>query len=173
MVFKKWLRALGKLKYVQGDDRPDVECILCAVKDDDERVKSLKVYQDEICFVSLNLYPYNPGHLMVVPNRHIKSLRKLSKEESIHIFRTIQGLQKLLDKLYSPHGYNIGVNEGKNAGGSIEHLHVHIVPRYGAELGYIDIVGKTRIVVEGLESVLKKINENIDDFLNPDFYTNF
>lgn len=173
MVFKKWLQALGKLEYVQGKDRPDVKCILCSVRDDDERVKSLKVYQDDICFVSLNLYPYNPGHLMVVPNRHIKKLTAFTKEESIHIFRTIQGLEMLLDKLYNPLGYNVGINQGKDAGGSIEHIHFHIVPRYGAELGYIDIVGKTRVVVEGLESVMEKVNKHIDEFLNEQFYSDF
>lgn len=173
MVFKKWLQALGKLEYVQGEDRPDVKCILCSVRDNDKRVKSLKVYQDEICFVSLNLYPYNPGHLMVVPNRHIKKLTAFTKAESVHIFRTIQGLEMLLDKLYNPHGYNIGINQGRNAGGSIEHIHFHIVPRYGAELGYIDIVGKTRVVVEGLESVMEKVNEHIDEFLNDEFYSDF
>jgi ATP adenylyltransferase len=136
-------------------------------------VESLKVYNDGLVFVTLNLYPYNPGHLLIVPNRHILKIKEITKEESIHIFRTIQGLQNLLDDLYSPHGYNVGVNERKVAGGSIEHLHFHLVPRYGNELGYIDIVGKTRVVVEGLESVLNKVESNIDNYLNQDFYNSF
>jgi ATP adenylyltransferase len=121
----------------------------------------------------LNLYPYNPGHLLIVPNRHIIRISEITKEESIHIFRTIQGLQNLLNDLYSPHGYNIGVNEKKVAGGSIEHLHFHLVPRYGNELGYIDIVGKTRVVVEGLDSVMKKIKEHISKYLNSNYYSSF
>ena len=71
MIFEKWLRALNKLDYVQGKERPKVDCILCAVRDDDDRVASLKVYHDDICFIVLNLYPYNPAHVMVVSNRHI------------------------------------------------------------------------------------------------------
>lgn len=173
IIFKNWLQALDKLDYVQGKDRPEVDCILCAVRDDDERVKILKIYQDEILFVCLNLYPYNPGHLLVIPLKHIKEYRELSKQEILHISRAIQGLQMLLDDLYDPHGYNIGFNQGRDAGASIEHLHFHIVPRYGAELGYIDIVGKTRVVVEGLDSVKEKIDTNIDKYLNTEFFESF
>lgn len=124
-------------------------------------------------FISLNLYPYNPGHLMIIPNRHTIKFADLTKDESIHIIRTIQGVQLLLDEIYSPKGYNIGINQGIIAGGSIEHIHVHIVPRYGAELGYIDIVGKTRVVPEGLKSVKNKLEENIPRFLNKEFFENF
>ncbi|MGV9199496.1 MAG: HIT family protein [Promethearchaeia archaeon] len=172
-MFKKWLKALGKLEYVQGEHRPDVECILCAVRDDNELVKSLKYYQDDLIFISLNLYPYNPAHSMVVPSVHRTDLVDLTKAESLRIFRAIQGLQLMLNDLYSPKGYNIGINQGRNAGGSIEHLHFHVVPRYGAELGYIDIIGKSRIVVEGLDSVMKKMKENVDDYLNPEFFKEF
>ncbi|MFO8018902.1 MAG: HIT domain-containing protein [Promethearchaeia archaeon] len=172
-MFKKWLRALGKLDYVQGKNRPDVDCVLCAVRDDNEAVKSLKYYQDDLIFISLNLYPYNPAHSMVVPNAHRTELIDMTKAESLRILRAIQGVQMMLNDLYSPKGYNIGINQGRNAGGSIRHLHFHVVPRYGAELGYIDIVGKSRIVVEGLDSVLKKMKENIDDYLNPEFFNNF
>ncbi|MCK4481541.1 MAG: HIT domain-containing protein, partial [Candidatus Lokiarchaeota archaeon] len=149
-MFEKWIQALGKLDYVQGKARPNVDCILCAVRDNDERVRSLKIYEDNICFIVLNLYPYNPAHLMVVTQRHISKFIELVKDELIHITRTIQGIQLLLDDLYSPKGYNIGINQGRDAGGSIEHLHFHIVPRYGSELGFIDIVGNTRVLPEGL-----------------------
>jgi len=167
------LQALGKLEYVQGKTRPDVECILCSVRDNDERVVTLKIYEDEIAFISLNLYPYNPGHSMIVPNRHITKLTDLTKNEAVHIIRVIQGFQNLIDDLYHPRGYNIGVNQGRIAGGSIDHLHFHVVPRYGAELGFIDIVGNTRVVPEGLEAVRKKLEENVDRFLNDEFFNSF
>lgn len=171
-MFKNWLRALGKLDYVQKKDQPDVECILCAVRDNDERIVLLKVYQDEICFICLNLYPYNPAHSMIVPNRHILRFIELTKDEIVHINRAIQGFQLLLDELYSPKGYNIGINEGI-AGASIPHLHFHIVPRYSEELGYIDIIGKSRIVVEGIDSVKQKIESNIKKYLNKEFFERF
>ncbi|MBN1801863.1 MAG: HIT domain-containing protein [Candidatus Lokiarchaeota archaeon] len=169
-MFENWLRALGKLEYAQGKNRPKVECILCSVRDDDDRVVSLKVYQDNIAFVLLNLYPYNPAHIMVVPVRHVLRYIDLTREELIHISRMIQGLQLMIDDLYEPKGYNIGMNQGRQAGGSIEHIHFHIVPRYGSELGFIDIVGKTRVVVEGLEDVKTKISSNIQKYLNNDFF---
>lgn len=146
---------------------------MCAIRDNDKRVKSLKVYQDNLNFVVLNLYPYNVGHLMVCMHRHVLKFVDLSKEEIIHTSRTIQGLQLLLDELYSPRGYNLGINQGTYAGASIEHIHWHVVPRFPSELGFIDIVGDARIVVEGLESVKKKINEKIDAYLNQEFYKRF
>ncbi|MFW9867324.1 MAG: HIT family protein [Candidatus Thorarchaeota archaeon] len=173
MIFKNWLRALGKLDYVQGKARPKVDCILCAVRDDDERVESLKVYDDDICFIVLNLYPYNPGHLMIVTHRHLTNFLDLTKKELIHINRAIQGIQLLLNELYNPKGYNIGLNQGRIAGGSIEHLHFHLIPRYGSELGFIDIVGETRVLPEGLSAVMKKIKERIDKYLNYEFFENF
>jgi len=173
LIFKKWIQALGKLDYVQGKSRPEVDCILCSVRDNDERVKSLKIYEDGYCFITLNLYPYNPAHLMIVTQRHITKFLELTKEELIHITRTIQGIQLLLDDLYNPKGYNIGINQGRDAGGSIEHLHFHIVPRYGSELGFIDIVGETRVLPESLNSVKKKLEDSIKNYLNREFYQNF
>ena len=173
IIFDKWLQALGKLDYVQGKARPKVDCILCAVRDNDERVTSLKIYEDDLCFIVLNLYPYNPAHLMIVTQRHITKFLELTKEELLHITRTIQGIQMLLDDLYNPKGYNIGINQGRDAGGSIDHLHFHLVPRYGSELGFIDIVGKTRVLPEGLDDVKKKLENNINKYLTKKFYDNF
>ena len=110
---------------------------------------------------------------MVVTQRHISKFIELVKDEVIHINRTIQGIQLLLDDLYSPKGYNIGINQGRDAGGSIEHLHFHIVPRYGSELGFIDIVGNTRVLPEGLDAVKHKLESNIQKYLNKEFFENF
>ena len=173
IIFDKWLQALGKLDYVQGKSRPVVDCILCSIKENDEKVVNLKIYKDNICFVLLNLYPFNPGHLMCVPNRHITKYTELTKKELLHLNRTIQGLQLLLDDLYRPKGYNIGINQGNCAGASIDHLHIHVVPRYGTELGFIDIVGNTRVLPEGLDSVKKKLIQNVNKFLNKEFFENF
>ncbi|MFW9896303.1 MAG: HIT domain-containing protein [Candidatus Thorarchaeota archaeon] len=147
--------------------------MLCAVRDNDERVEILKIYEDDITFIILNLYPYNPAHLMIVTQKHLTKFLELTKKEIIHISRAIQGIQMLLDDLYSPKGYNIGINQGRDAGGSIEHLHFHIIPRYGSELGFIDIIGKTRVLPEGLNAVKKKLEENIHKYLTKDFFGNF
>ncbi len=172
-MFDRWLQAIGKVNYVRNKDRPDVECILCSIRDDDERVKIFKIYQDNVALVSLNAFPYNPGHLLVVPNRHIKSFQELTKQEIIHISRLIQGLQKLISDIFNANSFNIGINEGPNSGASIEHFHFHIIPRYNNELGFIDIVSNSRIVIEGLESVLKRYKEKINDYINKDYFKNF
>ena len=167
------MQALGKLDYVQGKARPNVDCILCSVRDNDKRVKILKIYEDNLCFIVLNIYPYNPAHLMIVTKRHITKFIELTKEELLHITRAIQGIQILLDDLYNPKGYNIGINQGRDAGGSIEHLHFHIVPRYGSELGFIDIVGETRVLPESLDSVKQKLENSIYKYLNDEFFRIF
>lgn len=138
----------NKMDYARGKKRPDVECILCAIVSGDERVEKLEVYQSELFFVSLNLYPYTPGHLIMFPKRHIVDIRELTSEE-VEQSHNLQNLcLNVLDKVYSPHGYNIGYNIGSAAGASIQHLHLHIVPRYQRELGFIDIIGGAKIIVE-------------------------
>ena len=161
------------MEYIQGKARPDVDCILCAVRDDDKRVKTLKIYEDDICFVVLNIYPYNPAHLLVATKQHKINLLELTRSEILHIFRAIQGLQLLLNSLYNPKGYNIGINQGKDAGGSIDHLHFHIVPRYGSELGFIDIFSQTRVLPEGLEAVKNKLETNISNYLTKEFFEKY
>ena len=162
-MFERWIQALEKLDYVRKNNRPNVECILCSVRDDDKSVKNLKIYQDDIAFICLNLYPYNPGHLLIVPHRHIKSFRELNKREALHITRLIQGVENLMEDVLNSKGFNIGINEGPNSGASIDHLHYHLVPRYPNELGFIDIMSDTRVVIEGLESIMKRLKERIGD----------
>ena len=149
-----------------------MDCILCAVKNDDERVVNLKYYQDDLIFILLNLFPYNPAHSMIVPNRHVQKFTDLTREEINRIFRAVQGLQNLLDDMYEPKGYNIGFNQ-EIAGASIPHLHCHLVPRYGTELGFIDIIGKTCVVPEGLDSVKRKIENNIEKYLSKQYFESF
>jgi ATP adenylyltransferase len=107
---------------------------------------------------------------VIVTQRHITKFIDLTKKELLHISRTLQGVQLLIDDLYNPKGYNIGLNQGRDAGGSIEHLHFHIVPRFGSELGFIDIIGKTRVLPEGLEAIKTKLEKNITKYLNKEFF---
>ena len=159
-LFDKHLNVQGKLDYVKGVKRPKVPCIFCSIINNEEEVVSLTIYQDDIVLVCLNLYPYNPGHLIVLPIRHIEDFRELEDKEIIHLSNTIKKCQNMLDDLFHPTGYNIGLNIGENSGASIKHLHYHIVPRYRSELGFIDIIGKTKIVVENVSEILKKM-ENV------------
>lgn len=165
-LFTDHLRAIGKLKYAKGN-RPEVECIFCAVRDDDPQVQAWKVYQERDLFISLNLYPYNSGHLMVIPTRHVEKFSDLTEVERNRIFHVVIQCQSLLKELFTPAGFNVGWNQGRAAGASIQHIHIHIVPRYKTELGYIDIIGKTKIIIEPLSEVLRKIQARIHEFIEP------
>lgn len=137
----------SKRRYVRGD-RPDVDCIFCAVLREDERVSSLLVVKDRLVFVTFNLFPYNPGHVMVVPRRHIVDPRERTEAERRAMDRWTDRLLGALDRMYAPAGYNIGYNIGPAGGASLEHLHIHIVPRFRNEIGFIDVIGGARVHVD-------------------------
>ncbi|MBN1900568.1 HIT domain-containing protein [Candidatus Sumerlaeota bacterium] len=137
----------SKIAYVRGD-KPAVECILCAIIIKDPRVKSLEVFRSAHFSLCANLYPYSPGHLLIFPKRHVEDVRELTLAESRELFHLEKRTLDILDKLYHPHGYNIGYNIGEWSGNSIKHLHLHIVPRYRNELGFVDIITETRIIVD-------------------------
>jgi ATP adenylyltransferase len=149
----------GKMAYVRGEKKPDVKCILCAIVEESDQVSRLEVYRSEYFLVTLNLYPYAPGHLMIFPKRHVTDLRMLTKEESAELCK-LQGIcLDVLDDVYHPHGFNIGYNIGEAGGASIAHLHLHVVPRYRRELGFIDIIGGVKIIIEDPNISLVRVKE--------------
>lgn len=156
----------GKMAYVRGEKKPEVDCILCAIVNEDDRVARLEVYRSELSLVTLNLYPYAPGHLMVFPKRHITDPRMLTTEESIDLANMQSLCLDVLDGIYAPHGYNIGYNIGEAGGASIAHLHLHIVPRYKRETGFIDILGGVKIIIEDPNVTLSKVKEGFNKALN-------
>lgn len=150
-----------KLTYVQGERYED--CILCGLNKDDPALVNLSVYRDPLFNISVNLYPYNPAHLILFPLRHIEDIREYTDEESLRIFQLVKGLLTVLDNLYRPHGYNVGYNMGLVSGASIKHLHLHIIPRYPAEVGIAELVGGKRVLVENpfetAERIKKELNQ--------------
>ena len=138
-----------RLEYITRTDR-DGGCIFCQESQPPESA-SLVVFEGRTCYVILNLYPYNNGHLMVVPNRHIGSLAALSGEEMAEVGRLTQRCEAALTEAYQPHGFNIGVNLGKPAGaGVLDHVHVHVVPRWNGDTNFMTIVGDMRVLPENL-----------------------
>jgi ATP adenylyltransferase len=135
-----------KLGYLKGE-RPD-GCILCLVRDGSADVESLVVHRTVLSMVSLNLYPYNPGHLLVFPRRHVQDIRQLSAEERADIDALSRTCLDVLDKTHSPAAYNIGYNMGVVAGASIDHLHLHIIPRYPREIGITELLAGKRVLVQ-------------------------
>jgi len=149
----------GKMGYVRGEKRPDVECILCAIAAGSDEVVRMDVHRSRLFMVALNLYPYSPGHLMVFPLRHIVDVRSLSDEEALELHKLQNLCLDIIEKVYTPHGFNLGYNLGRAGGASIEHLHLHIVPRYIRETGFIDIIGGAKIIVEDPNITLSRVRE--------------
>jgi ATP adenylyltransferase len=146
-----------KMTYVKG--RRPQGCILCLLRDGSPEVMNLTIWRDTLFIASVNLYPYNPGHLILFPVRHMEDVRELTTEEESHLGVVLRYLLDLLDRCYSPHGYNIGYNMGQSAGASIEHLHMHIIPRYPHETGIADLIAGKRVLVEEPAETVRRLRE--------------
>lgn len=109
--------------------------------------EGLVVARGELVYAVLNLYPYNPGHLMVVPYRRLSELEELTEAESAELMAFIQKAIRVIKNVSHPHGFNVGLNLGTSAGGSLaEHLHVHVVPRWGGDANFITIIGGSKVI---------------------------
>ncbi len=108
----------------------------------------------------LNLFPYNNGHAMISPNRHIGNLKLLTGKETTDLFYTLNQAIDLLDKILKPQGYNIGMNIGKCSGAGIPgHLHLHIVPRWQGDTNFMPIIAKTKVISQSLDDLYQKLSE--------------
>jgi ATP adenylyltransferase len=119
----------------------------------------LTIVRDELFAASVNLYPYNPGHLLVFPLRHVEDVRELTAGEEARLCSLQRYLLGLLDRAYAPRGYNIGYNMGFPAGASIDHLHLHIIPRYPRETGIADLIAGKRVLVEDPRDTAGRLRE--------------
>jgi ATP adenylyltransferase len=146
-----------KMSYVKG--RKPQGCILCLVRDRDPGVVDLSIIRDTLFMASVNLYPYNPGHLLLYPMRHVEDIRELTAEEEQRLTGLLRYLLELLDRAYSPQGYNIGYNMGRPAGASIDHLHLHIIPRYPRETGIADLIAGKRVLVEDPRETVNRLRD--------------
>jgi ATP adenylyltransferase len=143
------LWAPWRLDYVTGTaDKASPECVFCVAPGLPEP-ESLVVARGACCFVVLNLYPYNNGHVLVVPNRHIGALAETTPEELAELMVLTRRAEMALTEAYRPHGMNIGINLGRPAGAGVPgHLHVHLVPRWDGDTNFMTVVGDTRVVPE-------------------------
>lgn len=141
-------------KYIDSlsSETADGECIFCeAAKKDTEDLQNLLVNKSKLTFTLLNLYPYNNGHLMVVPFRHVSEFEKLTIEEGTELFQQLQLAQNALVEVSKPHGFNIGANLGRVGGAGIEeHIHFHIVPRWSGDTNFMPVIGEVKIISQEL-----------------------
>jgi ATP adenylyltransferase len=146
-----------RLDYVTADtpDTPERRCVFCLAPTTRE---SLVVHEGATAYVVLNRYPYNNGHLLVVPRRHVATLVDLSAEELQDIAALTQRSEAALRDAYPLQGLNVGINLGKVAGAGIhEHLHVHLVPRWAGDTNFMAVVGDTRVLPEDLPSTAARL----------------
>jgi ATP adenylyltransferase len=142
-----------RLAYVK-DAAKDIEeeCIFCAgpAADDDEA--NLIVHRGDRCFVILNKFPYTNGHLMVAPYEHLATLPEIEAETVAEMMGLAQQAMGILERTYSPHGYNVGFNQGRVAGAGFEHhIHIHVVPRWDGDTNFMPVLADTRVMPQSLE----------------------
>jgi ATP adenylyltransferase len=146
-----------RLAYVTASDRAE-GCIFCQAVLDEAIDHPLVVYRGETCFVILNLYPYNNGHLMIVTKRHIGSLAAAAPEELRELMELTRRAEIALAEAYNPHGMNMGLNLGRPAGaGVLDHIHIHVVPRWNGDTNYMTVVGSVRVLPEGLDETVRRL----------------
>ncbi|MFI5252275.1 MAG: HIT family protein [Bacteroidota bacterium] len=154
-LFSPW-----RSKYIETFSKPNnegVACVFCeAIRGDDE--EHLIIFRGKSSFVLMNLFPYNSGHIMIVPYRHIQELNDLSTEESLEVIQLLQKMITALRTASHPEGFNIGANLGRSAGAGIDrHLHFHLVPRWNGDTNFMPVLADTKMISEDMKDTWKKL----------------
>ncbi|HDQ45055.1 MAG TPA: HIT domain-containing protein [bacterium] len=156
---RRILWAPWRISYIENCDRT-TGCIFCEKPGEDKDRENLIVVRGETAFVIMNRYPYNNGHLMIVPYRHTSDPDSFSEMEKSECFDLLTASQQVLEQVMHPHGYNIGMNIGRVAGAGIaDHLHYHLVPRWDGDTNFMPILGHAKVVSEGLEQTWEKLHK--------------
>ncbi|MBU2054807.1 MAG: HIT domain-containing protein [Proteobacteria bacterium] len=147
-IFAPW-----RMAYI-GGEKPE-GCVLCR---DSLRSGELVVCEGKSCFIMVNRYPYTGGHLMIVPFRHLNSLAELLPEERQELFAFLDLSVRVLAEAMKPEGFNIGMNLGKAAGAGIDdHLHLHVVPRWGGDTNFMSVIGGVRVIPEDVAGTSERL----------------
>ncbi len=156
----KFLFAPWRIEYILAPKAKG--CFLCDLPKQGKDEENLILYRGETCFVIMNNYPYNPGHLMVAPYRHLGNLEDLSEQESLELMLITQKMLSLLKKVMKPEGFNLGFNLGKVAGAGVEdHLHLHIVPRWSGDTNFMPVLSDTKVIPQALRDTYRALKEEL------------
>lgn len=148
-----------RMKYVRKLIKPE-GCVFCNAAKKEVSFESLCVYKSDHSMVVLNKFPYNSGHVLVLPRRHCGDLLKLSDAEFSDLQNLIRHTMKAMNQIYSPGGINLGLNHGAVAGAGIpEHLHYHLIPRWAGDVNFFPLIAETKVLVESLEQTYEKFLE--------------
>lgn len=155
------LWAPWRIEYIL--QKKEDECIFCNKPQQNDDQKNLILSRGEYCYVIMNYYPYNNGHVMVVPYQHTSKMTDLSKEESTEMMALLSRCISVLEEEMMPNGFNIGMNLGEVAGAGVkDHLHFHIVPRWNGDMNFMPVTGHTKVVPEALEETWKKLKRRFE-----------
>lgn len=153
-------------KYIEsfkpGNSNESDECLFCRIIKEDKDKENFLLHRGKKCFIIMNLFPYNSGHLMIVPYPHAAELKELDEETSLDCMKMINlGCEILNDTIY-PHGFNIGANIGRTAGAGIEnHIHFHIVPRWSGDTNFMPVLNDIKVVSEAMEDTYSKLKASL------------
>ncbi len=161
----KKLWAPWRITYILNVDARD-ECIFCSRPEGEPSEENLVLYKGRFNFIIMNLFPYNTGHLMVAPYRHVRNLEELDGEELKEMMELVSLSIKALKKAYNPDGFNVGMNLGRVAGAGIDdHIHMHVVPRWNGDTNFMPVLGYTKVIPEGVRETYRKVREVLKEIL--------
>ncbi len=154
---KLW--APWRIRYVcDVDKNKDMECIFCVKPKQHSDRENLILYRGARNFVILNLYPYNNGHLMVVPYSHTSDCGAIDAETASEMWEMVTIAKRALEQAFHPEGFNIGMNIGRAAGAGIDqHIHMHVVPRWHGDTNFMSVVGETKVISQGIEETYEAL----------------
>lgn len=163
---KHYLTAPWRAEYVRKSGGTK-GCIFCqALKSKDDR-KSGVLYRGQHNFIILNRYPYNPGHIMIAPGRHLADFTRARTVELQEFTHLLCQTLRVLKRHYKPHGFNVGLNFGRSAGaGVIDHFHVHVIPRWTGDSNFMPLIAKTRVFIEDLETTCRILRSSFEKEIN-------
>jgi ATP adenylyltransferase len=152
------LWAPWRLEYIRGPK--DDECIFCRAVESGDDEQNYVVLRGERCFVMLNAYPYNSGHVMVAPYVHEATIEPLDTDTTAEMMDLAKRSARALRDVYRPEGFNYGINQGNVAGAGIEdHVHMHVVPRWGGDTNFMPVIGDTRVLPQALADSWRELKE--------------
>ena len=161
----KKLWAPWRYKYIKNTVAGDQgKCIFCEIVSGKDDKKNLIIHRGEKVYVMLNRYPYNNGHLMVIPYKHFSEIGELSDEEMLEIMKLLSLSIKVIKNKFSSDGLNIGANIGRTAGAGIDdHIHFHVVPRWQGDTNFMPVVGDTKIISQSLEESWEMLKKGFEE----------
>ena len=159
-IWSPWRMAYIQAAKEQGEDGG---CIFCDLPAEGDDVRTMILSRGELAFVIVNSFPYNPGHLMVAPFRHVGAFTSLEAAELADVDALVARSIRALEQEMEPHGYNLGMNLGRVAGAGIpDHVHWHLVPRWNGDTNFMPVVGQTRVLPELLEETYARLRPRFE-----------